>query len=50
MRERIEDLGGTVVDAVRAAGELWMVYVSTIAGILRGFTRRKAGRAPPGAA
>ncbi|MGE5180638.1 MAG: MlaE family ABC transporter permease [Acidobacteriota bacterium] len=47
MRERIEDLGGAVVDAVRAAGELWMVYVSTIAGILRGFTRRKAGRGRP---
>jgi phospholipid/cholesterol/gamma-HCH transport system permease protein len=43
MRERIENLGGAVVDAVRATRELWLVYVSTIAGILRSF-RRGPGR------
>ena len=42
--DRIEGLGRVVVDALRAAVELWMVFVSTIAGIIRG---RRSGR-PPG--
>jgi phospholipid/cholesterol/gamma-HCH transport system permease protein len=32
---RIEKIGASVIDTARAAGELWMVYVSTIAGIIR---------------
>ena len=36
-RARIEGIGGGIIDASRAAIELWMVYVSTIAGIIRGF-------------
>jgi phospholipid/cholesterol/gamma-HCH transport system permease protein len=36
MRERIEHIGATALDLVRAGVELWMVYVSTIAGIIRG--------------
>jgi phospholipid/cholesterol/gamma-HCH transport system permease protein len=43
MRTRIENIGSSVVDAVRATRELWLVYVSTIAGILRSF-RRGRGR------
>ena len=39
--DKIEGVGAAVVDAVRAAVELWMVFVSTIAGLFRG------GR-PPG--
>ena len=35
MRERVANIGAPVVDAFRAAGELWSVYVSTIAGIIR---------------
>ncbi len=44
---RIEHLGGVVVDACRAAIELWLVYVSTIAGILRGLSRKAGGRGRP---
>src|SRR5262249_50292389 len=47
MRARIERLGGGVLDASRAAIELWMVYVSTIAGIVRGL-RRGGGRKKEG--
>jgi len=47
LRRSIEHLGTVVVDAARAAVELWMVYVSTIAGILRGFSRRSGGRGRP---
>jgi len=46
-RQRIEQLGGGILDASRAAIDLWMVYVSTIAGIVRGFSRRRAGHARP---
>jgi phospholipid/cholesterol/gamma-HCH transport system permease protein len=35
-RSRIENLGGAALDLVRAGVELWLVYVSTIAGIIRG--------------
>lgn len=36
MRQRIEHIGATILDITRAGIELWMVYVSTIAGIIRG--------------
>ena len=35
IRTRAEAIGGAVVDTSRAAIELWMVYVGTIAGIVR---------------
>ena len=47
LRTSIERLGGIALDAIDAAVELWMVYVSTIAGIVRGLTRRAAGRGRP---
>jgi phospholipid/cholesterol/gamma-HCH transport system permease protein len=47
VRGRIEELGESVVNASRAGVELWMVYVSTIAGILRGLSRRRGGRGRP---
>ncbi|MDB4956011.1 MAG: hypothetical protein JWO36_3580 [Myxococcales bacterium] len=40
LTHRIERLGLAVVDASRAAIELWLVYVGTIAGIWRGLSRR----------
>jgi phospholipid/cholesterol/gamma-HCH transport system permease protein len=40
---RIERIGSAVIDAARAVRELWLVYVSTVAGILRSF-RRGPGR------
>ena len=46
-RHRIERLGGGVLDIGRAAIELWLVYVSTIAGIIRGLSRRRGGRGRP---
>lgn len=36
MRARIEHIGASALELVRAGVELWMVYVSTIAGIIRG--------------
>jgi len=36
VERRIERLGETVVDTARAAIDLWMVYVSTLAGLIRG--------------
>jgi phospholipid/cholesterol/gamma-HCH transport system permease protein len=44
---RIENLGGVALDAARAGVELWLVYVSTIAGIVRGLSRRRGGRGRP---
>src|SRR6185503_11512193 len=44
---RIERIGHAAVGAGRAAIELWLVYVSTIAGIVRGFSRRRGGRGRP---
>ncbi|HEY5947793.1 MAG TPA: ABC transporter permease [Kofleriaceae bacterium] len=44
---RIENLGAVVVDTARAGVELWTVYVSTIAGIVRGLSRRRGGRGRP---
>jgi phospholipid/cholesterol/gamma-HCH transport system permease protein len=41
LRERVENVGVFAVDAVRAALELWMVFVSTIAGLIRS---RRSGR------
>jgi phospholipid/cholesterol/gamma-HCH transport system permease protein len=40
MRSRIESVGTTVVTAAHAIVELWRVYVGTIAGIVRGFSRK----------
>jgi phospholipid/cholesterol/gamma-HCH transport system permease protein len=34
--ELIEHLGESALDAARAARELWMVYISTLAGLIRG--------------
>ncbi len=47
MRTRIENLGATVLDASRAVVELWQVYVSTVAGVVRSVARRQAGRGRP---
>jgi phospholipid/cholesterol/gamma-HCH transport system permease protein len=47
MRARIERIGDSVLGVSRAGVELWMVYVSTIAGIVRGFSRRRGGRGRP---
>jgi phospholipid/cholesterol/gamma-HCH transport system permease protein len=41
LRTKIEGIGDGVVESSRAAIELWMVYVGTIAGIVRG---RRGGR------
>jgi phospholipid/cholesterol/gamma-HCH transport system permease protein len=45
---RIAAIGAYAIGAVRAAFELWMVFVGTIAGIWRMYGRRGAAR-PPGA-
>ncbi len=44
IKRTITRIGGGLVDASRAAIELWLVYVGTVAGIIRG---RRGGR-PPG--
>jgi phospholipid/cholesterol/gamma-HCH transport system permease protein len=44
LRTQIERLGALVFTAARAGVELWLVYISTLAGILRGFSRQKHGR------
>ena len=44
---RIERIGHAVLTLVRAAIELWLVFVSTIAGIVRGFSRKRGGRGRP---
>ncbi|HEY5927376.1 MAG TPA: ABC transporter permease [Kofleriaceae bacterium] len=46
-RTRIERIGDAALGAGRAAIELWLVYVSTIAGIVRGFSRKRGGRGRP---
>lgn len=38
---RIAALGGAAVGAARAGRELWLVYVATIAGIVRGLSDRR---------
>jgi phospholipid/cholesterol/gamma-HCH transport system permease protein len=40
MMSRIEAIGSTVLGGLRAARELWEVYVATIAGVIRSFSRR----------
>jgi phospholipid/cholesterol/gamma-HCH transport system permease protein len=47
LSDKIEGLGAGVLDAGRAVLELWGVYVSTIAGIVRGLSRRHRGRGRP---
>ncbi len=45
LTSRIEATGAAVLGAARAAIELWLVYVGTIAGIVRGL--RRGGRSRP---
>jgi len=40
LASRIERIGAAAVAAVRAAAELWRVYVGTLAGLVRGLSRR----------
>jgi phospholipid/cholesterol/gamma-HCH transport system permease protein len=47
IRTQIENVGAVVVDASRAAIELWLVYVGTVAGIFRRLSRRRDGRGRP---
>jgi phospholipid/cholesterol/gamma-HCH transport system permease protein len=47
VRHQIERVGEAVVKASRAAVELWLVYVGTIAGIWRSIARRKQGHPAP---
>ena len=47
MRTWIEDLGERVLGLGRAIVELWLVYVSTVAGLVRGLSRRQAGHGRP---
>ncbi len=47
VRKRISNLGDHAVAGSRAAGELWVVYVSTIAGLVRGLSRRRSGAGRP---
>jgi phospholipid/cholesterol/gamma-HCH transport system permease protein len=44
---RIEGVGAAIVGNARALRELWMVYVSTVAGMWRGLSRRHHGHGPP---
>lgn len=44
---RIELLGAALLDLARAGVELWLVYVSTIAGIVRSLSRRRNKRGRP---
>jgi phospholipid/cholesterol/gamma-HCH transport system permease protein len=44
---RIERIGERMVRVSRAAIELWLVYVGTIAGIWRGFSRRTGANSGP---
>ncbi|HEY4239224.1 MAG TPA: ABC transporter permease [Kofleriaceae bacterium] len=47
-REHVATFGAIALDAVRAAGELWLVLVSTVAGILRSFSRTRTHAKPRG--
>jgi phospholipid/cholesterol/gamma-HCH transport system permease protein len=47
MKAFVERIGTRVLDGALAAVELWMVFVSTLAGIIRGFTARKDRRGRP---
>ena len=47
LRALITSVGAAVVAASRASVELWLVYVGTWAGIVRGLTRRHKGRGRP---
>jgi phospholipid/cholesterol/gamma-HCH transport system permease protein len=48
VHRRIEGLGAGVVEAGRAAAELWRVYVGTWAGIVRRVARRRTRGGPRG--
>ncbi len=43
----VSKVGRAAMGAARAALELWRVYIGTLAGILRGFSRRHGGRGRP---
>lgn len=47
MRDRIANIGAPLVDAGRASLELWLVFVGTIAGLVRSLTRRRTGHGRP---
>jgi phospholipid/cholesterol/gamma-HCH transport system permease protein len=44
MKRQITALGDAVLTLFREGAELWRVYVSTIAGLIRGFSKRKDRR------
>jgi phospholipid/cholesterol/gamma-HCH transport system permease protein len=46
-RTRIADVGAAFLAAATAAVELWRVYVGTVAGLVRGLSRRHRGRGRP---
>lgn len=48
MRERIANLGASAVAYASAAADLWRVFVGTIAGIVRGFSREGRRNRPRG--
>jgi phospholipid/cholesterol/gamma-HCH transport system permease protein len=47
MMRRLEAIGAACLGAATAVAELWQVYVSTLAGIMRGLSRKRAGRGRP---
>jgi phospholipid/cholesterol/gamma-HCH transport system permease protein len=47
LADKLAALGAGILDAGHAAVELWLVYVATIAGIVRGLSRRHRGRGRP---
>jgi phospholipid/cholesterol/gamma-HCH transport system permease protein len=47
LRRRVTDVGASILAANRAIVELWLVYVGTWAGIVRGLSRRHRGRGRP---
>jgi len=47
LRTRIEAIGDAVLGFFRAAVELWRLYIATIAGVARGFSRRRDRRGRP---
>ena len=47
LRTRIEAIGDAGLGFFRAALELWRLYIATIAGVTRGFSRRRDRRGRP---
>lgn len=48
LAQRIAAIGALVLAGVRAARELWLVYISTLAGLVRRFQHRHRSAAPRG--